>query len=38
MLAALVAAAAVATAPVPPAPTRWVTDTAGFMSEPARAA
>jgi uncharacterized protein len=28
----------VATAPTPAAPTRWVTDTAGFMSEPARAA
>jgi len=38
MLAALVAAAVVATAPTPAAPTRWVTDTAGFMSEPARAA
>ena len=38
MLAALVAAAVAATAPLPAAPTRWVTDTAGFMSEPARAA
>lgn len=38
MLAALVAAAVLATTPTPAAPTRWVTDTAGFMSEPARAA
>jgi uncharacterized protein len=38
MLAAVVAAAVAAAAPIPAAPTRWVTDTAGFMSEAARAA
>src|ERR1041385_7141527 len=38
MLAALVAAAAVAATPIPPSPTRWVTDTAGLMSPQGRAA
>ena len=36
MLRALVLAAAIAA--IPPAPTRWVTDEAGFLTEPTRAA
>jgi uncharacterized protein len=38
MHAALVLAAAVAVAPLPPSPTRWVEDTAGFVSPATRAA